>query len=200
MTTPATVEAAGAGEGQRPGWGASAARLAHRIAREDFPRGDLAALRRMTPGDPGAASYWRLMAEEDLLGSPVVERKWALVLQGIALMTPTAKQGGGERSAHDPGIPVGSALFLGGDPTRSSALYSEMRLNRLLSARGPVLHALLARMFRMLASESVSFDWGEMARFILNDGYDEERAEQARRRIARAYYQAERRRAPDDGA
>ena len=200
MTPEAAVEAAGAGEGQRPGWGASAARLARRLAREDFPRGDLAALRRMTPGDPAAAAYWRLMAEGDLLGSPVVEGKWALVLQGIALMTPTANRGGGERSAHAQGVPVGSALFLGGDPTRNSALYSEMRLNRLLSARGPVLHALLARMFRMLASEGVSFDWGEMARFILNEGYDEERAEQARRRIARAYYRAERRRPPDDRA
>ncbi len=196
MNSGATVETAAGAECHRTGWGASAARLAHRIAREDFPRGDLAALRRMTPGAP-AAAYWRLMAEEDLLGSPAVERKWALILQGIAIMTPTANRPGNGRGAHDPGTPVGRALFLGDDPARSSALYSEMRLNRLLSAHGPALHALLARMFRMLAAQGVSLDWREMARFILSDGYDEERGEEARRRIARAYYRAEPRPAAD---
>lgn len=196
MTSEAVVGGPGAGE--PPGWEATAARIARRIAREDFPRGDLAALRRMVPGDGGAPAYWRLMAEAGLPGSPAVERKWALVLQGIALMTPTAGRSPG-RSAHAPEIPVGRALFLGGDPRRNSAFYSEMRLNRLLAARGPAFHALLARMFRMLASAGVSFDWREMARLILSDGYDEEPAEQARRRIARAYYEAERRSASAGG-
>ena len=44
----------------------------------------------------------------------------------------------------------------------------------------------------MLAAADVSFNWREMAQFILNEGYDEEAAEQSRRRIARNYYQAER--------
>jgi hypothetical protein len=48
-------------------------------------------------------------------------------------------------------------------------------------------------MFRMLASNGVTFNWREMAQFILNEGYDEEAAERARRRIARDYYTAERR-------
>ena len=45
----------------------------------------------------------------------------------------------------------------------------------------------------MLASADVTFNWREMANFILADEYDEEAAEGARRRIARDYYQAERR-------
>ena len=56
-----------------------------------------------------------------------------------------------------------------------------------------MLRILLTRMFRMLAAAGVSFNWREMARFILNDGYDEDAAEESRRRIARDYYQAERR-------
>ena len=88
---------------------------------------------------------------------------------------------------------MGWALFLGGEVRRAKGLYSETRFNRLLTARGPMLRTLLARMFRMLAAANVSFNWREMARFILNEGDDEEAAEQARRRMARAYYQAERR-------
>ena len=56
-----------------------------------------------------------------------------------------------------------------------------------------MLRTLLARMFRMLASSGVSFNWREMAQFILNEGHDEDAAEQSRRRIAREYYRAERR-------
>lgn len=200
MTTRTAVDVTGAGDQRRPGWGAAAGRLARRMTRDDFPRGDLAALRRMPPGEPRAPAFWRLMAEEDLLGNPVVESKWALILHGIALMTPTASQGGGRGSAHDPETAVGTALFLGGELRRESGFYSEMRFNRLLAARGPVLHALLVRMFRMLASAGAFFDWREMASFVLNDGFNEEQAEVGRHRIARAYYRAARRHAPTDEA
>ena len=95
-TTPGTeAPAAPAPALERADWASIAAGVAHQMARADFRRGDLAALRRMVPDDPGAAAFWRLMAQHDLLGSPVVERKWALILHGIALMTPTG--GGGRR-------------------------------------------------------------------------------------------------------
>ena len=124
-----------------------------------------------------------------------MERKWALILHGIALMTPT---GNGENAgtAHDGRMPVGRALFLGGEMQRESGFYSESRLNRLLTARESMLRTLLARMFRMLAAAGVAFNWREMAQFILNEGYNEEAAEQSRRRIAREYYQAQRRSSP----
>lgn len=168
-------------------WGSIATGFAYEIAREDFRRGDLAELRRMNPDAPDTTAFWRLMAQKQLLGNAVVESKWALILQGIALMTSTASS----RSAHDGTIPVGRALFYGGDSDRTRAYYSENRLNRLLVARGPMMRSLLARMFRMMGSTGQPFDWREMARLILNDGYNEERAENVRRRIARSYYMAE---------
>ena len=151
-------------------------------------RRDLAELRRMDPDAPDAAAFWRLLAQHELLGNPVVESKWALILNGIALMTNTAES----RSAHAGNMPVGRALYLGGEDSRGSGFFSEQRLNRLLTARGPMMRTLLARMFRMMGTGR-PFDWREMARLILYDGYREDRAEDARRNIARAYYAAERR-------
>lgn len=190
MTTATDAPAELSGGGLS--WGATAVRIARRLAREDFPRGDLAALRRMSPGSgQDAAVFWRLAARYDLLGAPAVERKWALIIHGIALMTPTAAlDGAGD--AHDPRRSIGAALFGGNDESSGeSALYSELRLNRLLTARGDVLQVLLARMFRMLGSSGVAFDWREMARFILLDGYDQAGAEAARQLIARDYFRAE---------
>ena len=179
---------------ERRSRGDTAVSFASRIARSaDFSRADLAELRRMDPDTPNTAVFWRLMAEHDLLGNPSLEREWALILHGIALMTPRNGGDGNPRTAHDGYTPVGRALFLGGEAHREQGFYSESRLNRLLTARGDMLRTLLARMFRMLASADMSFNWREMAQFILNEGYNEEAAEQARHRIAREYYLAERR-------
>ena len=174
-----------------PYWADVAVRFANRMAWADFSRGDLANLRRMRPERPGPAAYWRLMGQEDLLGSPALEVKWALILHGIALMTSTVQGDSVNRNAHDGYTPVGRALFMGGDTQRSTGFYSDTRLHRLLTARGSTLHSLLARMFRMAASSGVKFNWREMARFILREGYGNERVEWSRRRIARAYYLAE---------
>ena len=171
----------------------NAVTLAGLMASENFHRGDLAQLRRMDPDNPDAAVFWRLMARQDLFRGYEIEAKWALIMHGIALMTRTNPNDGNPRTAHDGYTPVGRALFQGGDSQRDTGLYSETRFNRLMTARGPMLRTLLARLFRMLASADVSFNWREMASFILNDGYDEDVAEQARRRIAREYFQAERR-------
>ena len=196
MTTDSlTVDAPDgpAREFERRSWGDVAVEITGRISRlADSRRGDLADLRRMNPDKPDPAVFWRLMAEYDLLSNPDVERKWALILHGIALMTPRNRAGGGASTAHDGYTPVGRALFLGSESRRESGHYSETRLNRLLTSRGPMLRTLLARMFRMLASDGVTFNWREMAQFILNEDYDEEAAEWARRRIARDYYTAER--------
>ena len=63
MTTTSGTEApdAPAPVLERPDWARIAAGVAHQMARADFRRGDLAALRRMVPDDPGAAAFWRLM-------------------------------------------------------------------------------------------------------------------------------------------
>lgn len=173
--------------------------FAQQMAHEGFSRGELAALRRMDPDEPDTAVFWRLLAREGLLNfGHGAESKWALILHGIALMTPTGVGDSSVRTAHDGYMPVGRALFLGGDAQRTTGFYSETRFNRLLTARGPMLRTLLTRMFRMLASAGVSFNWREMAQFIMHDG-DQEMAEEGRRRIARHYYQAERRYAQASG-
>ena len=175
-------------------WGEIVFRLAGQIARmPEYDRGGFAGLRRMDPDGPDTAAFWRLMAREDLLGNPAIERKWGLILHGIALMTRTNGDDVTARSAHDGRMPVGRALYLGGEAQRDTAFYSEVRFSRLLMARDGMLRVLLARMFRMLAAKRVAFNWREMAAFILNDGFNEERAEYGRRRLARDYYRAERR-------
>ena len=202
MTTTSTSETTAPPErGNEPrSWFDIAVGFAGQMARPTFGRGELAELRRMRPDEPDAAVFWRLLAGSGLLDSqemgPVLEAKWALILHGIALMTPSVA-GNSEAdaprlSAHNPTVPVGLALYRGGDESRTRAFYSESRLNRLLTARGPMLHSLLARTFRMLGTDH-SFNWRQMARLILHEGYREDSAEYVRHQIARAYYQAERR-------
>lgn len=159
------------------------------IESPEMTRGENASLRRMNPAHPNSATFWKLMSQRGMPQKAGVE-KWALIMHGIALMAH------GAGIAHRPGMPVGRTLYLGGK-TRpdEKGFYSEDRLAALLAARGPTLHSLLARLFRLLANEGCAFNWREMAWVILNEGVDEERFEEARMGIARAYYRAERGRA-----
>ena len=191
MTTAATTETTT----PNMAWSEIAVRIANHMASEGFGRGDLAALRRMDPESPDAAAFWRLTARYDVLRGAESERRWGLILHGIALMTKTGGDTIG-RSAHVRGLPVGRALFIGGDVNRTTAFYSESRFNRLLTARGPMLKALLARMFRMMAATDQGFDWYQMSQFILSEG---DRAERIRRSIARDYYWAENRASRQQG-
>ena len=203
MTTVSIPEVATHAESEnRPlSWGEIAVRFAHRLSRPDFPRGDLAELRRMNPDAPDAAVFWQLLSRYELLGSPAMESRWGLILHGIALMTPTAGReipadsDGYRPSAHNPTVPVGLALYQGGDPNRGEqGFYSETRLNRLLTARDEMFRTLAARAFRMLGRAGQPFNWRDMATLILNE--DNDRGEEIRRRIARSYYQAQRRSSP----
>ena len=189
MTTATTTDQQEQTSTSMP-WGEVAVRIANHIASDGFGRGDLAALRRMNPESPDAASFWRLTTRYDVLRGAESERRWGLILHGIALMTRTAGNDAVGRSAHVRGMPVGRALFDGGDPNRTTALYSESRFNRLLTAREPMLRTLLARMFRMMAAADARFDWYQMSQLILGEG---DRAERIRRAIARDYYWAENR-------
>lgn len=164
-----------------------ASAIARYLAAEHFPRGDLAALRRMAPGAPDARApaFYRIAARFDLFGSPERERAWTLAVHGMALMTRTA---GPERSAHNPRVAVGRALYRG-DRGGERAFYSADRLDRLLAARGDPFESLVSRLCRTLGRVGVSFDWGEMAMFILAP--DGPRADVARGRIAANYYGAE---------
>ena len=196
MITEVSVSAdAYDGQEARLSYGEIAFRMAGDVAAlVNQDRGGLAALRRMNPDAPEATVFWRLLAKHNQLGKErtELESKWALILHGIAVMTPT-QRGEGLQFAHNGNVSVGKALFEGDGERGGNAFYSESRLSRLLNARGAMLRTLLARTFRMLAAKGVTFDWREMARFILNSGYDETSAEQSRRRIASEYYRARRR-------
>ena len=192
--TTATPETAAT---ERPlTWGDHAVHFAGVIATyPDHDRGALADLRRMDPDSDDPAVLWRLLASRDLLdtANTEVERKWALILHGIALMTRTASADRDSRSAHNRGMPVGRALYLGGESSRATGFYSETRFNRLLNAREDMLRVLLGRMFRMTAAAGVTFNWWEMANFIRSADFDDDAAELSRRRLARDYYQTQRR-------
>ena len=177
-------------------WGDHAVHFAGVIATyPDHDRGALADLRRMDPDSDDPAVLWRLLASRDLLDNSnrEVERKWALILHGIALMTRTAGADLNSRSAHNRNVPVGRALYLGSESARATAFYSETRFNRLLNAREDMLRVLLGRMFRMTAAAGVTFNWWEMANFIRSADFDDDAAELSRRRLARDYYQTQRR-------
>ena len=49
----------------------------------------------------------------------------------------------------------------------------------------------MPRLARQLKAKDQALDWRELADLILAEGRNEARAEQARERIARAYYRAE---------
>ncbi len=199
MTTSSSDTATSKVEGQNGAprtWGDIATKFAWQVAQEGFGRGDLAELRRMDPDRTDSPALMGLLAREELFGPPEVEKKWALILHGIALMTP--KGGDNDRAtAHDGQMPVGRALYLGGETTREQGFYSEARLKRLLTSRGDMTRTLLARAFRMLAAANVTFSWREMANFIRNNGFNDTAAERHRHRIAREYFQAQRRFQPD---
>ena len=154
------------------------------IESPEFTTGESASLRRMDPASPNSSAFWKLMSQRGMPEQAGVE-KWALIMHGIALMA----HGAGNGRAHRPRTPVGRTLYLGSaQQPVDRGFYSEDRLATLLTARGPALRRLLARLFRILANEGCSFNWREMAWFILNEGYNEEDAEKSRIEIARGYY------------
>ncbi len=153
------------------------------IEDKDMSTGDKASLRRMEYSNPNCAVFWKLISHGGISRNADI-KKWGLITHGIALMSHNSR-------AHSPGIRIGQALYEG--DSNNMPFFSNDRLATLLSSRGETLHRLLARLFRMLGASGASFNWRDMAWFILNTGYNEERADQARIEIARAYYQAERR-------
>jgi hypothetical protein len=137
-------------------------------------RGNLAALRRMDPVAYDVPAFWRLLA--GATGGEMVslrdEERWALIAQGMALMAPN----------HHDGTAIGEAL--------QKINYAEGRLARLLAARGRQFRALVPRLCRHLAARQQPLNWYRFARLILTESLDEEKAEQIRLEIARAYFRA----------
>lgn len=175
MTAPPDAIPAEA-QAAAPSAGSTVAKAAAMLGSEGFPRGDLAAIRRLDPDHPSAPAFWRLLVRavpEERRRGRDNERRWALIIHGMALMVPH----------HHEATPVGRALFMAG--------YSEARLGRLLDARGAQFGALVPRLCRQMAHKAQPFDWRELGRLILAAERDEARAEDIRLAIARAYYSAE---------
>lgn len=148
-------------------------RLAGDIGR--LTPGPAAALRRGPLVGEGSAAFWQLMAKYSTGSADRVLVGWATIMQAIAILTPKGR-GSDKRSAHDGSKPMGVAL--------AEANISELRLARLLSARGEMRRDLLVRTCRRLsAGGSVRFDLRTLAKFVLFE--DDARQVQW---IARHYY------------
>jgi CRISPR type I-E-associated protein CasB/Cse2 len=154
-------------------------RIAAALQRE-VPPGDVAALRRLVPDDPSSPAFWRMVvnylgptgAIPD--GGPArdeVERQWAAILGGMAVM----------QGLHQPGRRLGKAL--------AASDLSELRFVRLLRAQDRQLLREVRTTARFLASKAEAVDWSDLARLVLTR--DPDKAERVRRSFARDYYSAQ---------
>ena len=178
-------------------WPDRAARLAGIIAH--YPvhnRGDLAQLREVDAEQPDTAAFWRLTNQHQLGMTPDTERRWALILKCIALLTPNGNREDRIQSAHQQRRSLGQALFLGPDEQRESPLCHEKRMEQLVSSQGKSFRSNLANIVRMLAQQGAQLDCRELARVILAEGSNREGHRRNMQRIARDYYRAEHRSSP----
>lgn len=137
--------------------------------------GDIAALRRLEPSDPAAPAFFKVAAsvldgilpdgEDARLDA---ERRWAAVLCSMSVTN----------GLHLFGRPLGSAL--------ADAGFTELRLTRLLRARGDQVFTALRAAAQFLASKAQPFDPADLARLVLSEGRPDE--EKVRRAIARSYF------------
>lgn len=148
---------------------AQIARLSRMIGAEHYPTGDLAALKRYSPGGVIPLAFYRLWLkhmEEELPNSITV---WATIAFGLATMG---------KEAHQPGRPLGRVL--------AEAGYSEARLEQILASDDDVRIKLFTSMVRFLSAKGEGFNWTEAARFLLTN--DEDQREAIHRRIASDFY------------
>ena len=135
---------------------ATAARAAAKLLQELHP-GALADLRRMEQGRR-APAFWRLAARyRDTIGRPSQEETWARIVRIIALLTPTGEPSK-RPTLHVAARRLGAVLCDGGDPAwpdRGAGvprpMFSELRLAKLIAARGTQRAILLQRAARALA-------------------------------------------------
>ena len=114
--------------------------------------GPLAELRRMTPAAV-APFFWRLAARHpDTIGRAKGERSWMEIVRILAILTPKGDPES-RSSLHNPRRRLGEVLCDGGDPdwVGPRPAVSELRLARLMSARGPQRADLLRHAVRMIA-------------------------------------------------
>ena len=159
--------------------------------------GPLAELRRMSldGDDIGAPYFWRLVSRHGLHGAN--QANWARILQMMTILTAKGRTENkpSPHSASDKANGyrgLGTALCDGGDPSwppkdsPARPVFSELRLARLLAARGDTRADLMERAVRMLAAkkpDGTGVDCADIAAFLLRSD-DPDPA----RRIAKDYY------------
>ncbi len=152
-------------------------KLAARLAEEHYGTGPLAQLRRLDPaGSLMAPALQRLLVQYVDTDHPGRLRLWALFIHCLAIVSP---QPAGA-------VPLGQALFEAG--------YNEGRTSRLLAARADDLAGLMPRTMRLLKAKGVAFTPVTLWDFLhatMTPALDGRWADDARTRLARAYYRAE---------
>ncbi len=152
-------------------------RIAHGVDSR-YSAGDVAALRRMSDGQPAPIAFWRI-AETELGGvipeagpaSTPLEHRWRAILTCAAVL----------KGLHAPNVRLGTGLARAG--------FSEARLERLLRARGAAVNDSAIATARFLASKGQSANLGDLALIILSDGRSDE--DSVRRKTARAFFALE---------
>lgn len=133
-------------------------------------RGDLANLRRLDVEAPAAPAFFRIVVKIVPEAAPAVLRRYARLLQILAF-NPDALASGS----------FGAAMVEAG--------VSELRVQRLLSARGTALAQQIRLIAHRLANTG-TLPYRQIGDLLLVDDEDSEYAESIRLRIARDYWRA----------
>lgn len=116
----------------------------------EYSRGDISSLRRMDVAEP-SFTFWKMVSEAKIEITPQNERRWALVVKGLAIM--------GGSSSGRPGAVAQEAGY---------SKSSELRISRLLKSKGEDFETYVEGLIRFLANKGKTFDWFSFARFILS--------------------------------
>lgn len=142
-------------------------RIARILGAEEFPTGERAQLKRMTPGNTPPLAFYRFAYRHLPEDWERRREAWMTLVAGLAILGP---------GGHSPERKVGQVL--------AAAKYSEMRLERLLATEGETLHTLFLRTVRFLAAKGAAVNWLDFAHLLGLAGDPQH----ARMRIAQDYY------------
>lgn len=152
--------------------------------------GDRARLRRgpLDAGEAGAPAFWKLAAHEKYGFAATPE--WAAIVQAMAILTPRPADGDDNpKGPHDLSNRLGKGLCDGGNASWGQVssdprpVLSELRLAKMLAAKGNLRRELVVRAAKIMAKSGAPVNCADLARFILDENSDE-----PARQIARNYY------------
>ena len=140
--------------------------------------GERAALARLDPDGElrphQIAALSRALVHADLSPEnwhPDTWHRWALIAHGMAL------------AGHDHSQKLGEQFSQSG--------VHELRVTKLLTARGDAFRQLVPRLLRLLASKGQAPNWFQLGGLIIAQERDEDVAETIRLKIARSFFTAE---------